>query len=80
MSNHSFDAVVSFYAFIFLVLIAVLAFSFKMTGQTPDVPEYTSVLRTQYGLITAENSCKFHPIEPQQDQFDFSACDWLEQW
>eukprot|EP01083_Nonionella_stella_P096945 272534_1 len=40
--------------------------------------EYATVLKQQYSLVTAENSCKWHAIEPQYDVFNFTACDYIQ--
>jgi GH35 family endo-1,4-beta-xylanase len=38
-------------------------------------PQYAVVGGAQYSLATAENSCKFGPIHPEVNQYDFSGCD-----
>ena len=45
--------------------------------QNASDPDYASVSLSQYDLATAENECKFGPIEPSMGNFDFSGCDFV---
>jgi GH35 family endo-1,4-beta-xylanase len=38
-------------------------------------PQYSAVGGAQYSLATAENSCKWGPIHPKVNMYDFSGCD-----
>jgi len=40
-----------------------------------DEEEYVKILGEEYSLATSENSCKFAPTEPGQDDFSFTGCD-----
>ena len=46
-------------------------------GYIHDNSDYATVLAKQYDLITAENACKWSATEPEENQFDFSQCDFL---
>lgn len=38
---------------------------------------YKALAQNQYNLVTAENACKWGPIEHQQGKFNFTQCDEL---
>eukprot|EP00730_Choanoeca_flexa_P003520 TRINITY_DN11432_c0_g3_i1.p1 TRINITY_DN11432_c0_g3~~TRINITY_DN11432_c0_g3_i1.p1 ORF type:complete len:371 (+),score=52.79 TRINITY_DN11432_c0_g3_i1:1099-2211(+) len=38
---------------------------------------YVDLVTSQFSLITAENSCKFSPTEPELDQYHFEGCSYL---
>lgn len=43
-----------------------------------DDGNYSTVASREYDLVTAENECKWSATEPEQNTFDFSACDGIE--
>ena len=43
-------------------------------------PEYKTTAAMQYNLVTAENACKWTATEPQQNTFNFKACDAVLQF
>eukprot|EP01083_Nonionella_stella_P196393 722679_1 len=40
--------------------------------------QYATVGAQQYDLVTAENGCKWGATEPQQNKFDFTQCDYVQ--
>ena len=44
-------------------------------GDLKNTPQYKSTAATQFSLTTAENACKFGPIHPQRNSYNWQACD-----
>ena len=38
-------------------------------------PQYKAVEQAQFSLTTAENACKFGPIHPKRDAYNWAGCD-----
>ena len=38
-------------------------------------PQYKAVEQAQFSLTTAENACKFGPIHPKRDAYNWARCD-----